>query len=322
VSDAHESRAESETEVIPAVGSGGAVARTQELPVVEDETVVAPAPVQVETVLAPSPDQVETVVAPSPDQVETVVAPSPDQDETVVAPPPVQASPRSAPAPAAEQPAPVPAPAPAPASDQPPSPVVRPAPAPAPAGTAATGRARGTGWRNAFLALIAVLVIAAVAGVVVARDRAGTAASASGGSAAVAVPATITSLDPAGGSGFRKDSGSAWRTQTYQSAEFGNLKDGVGLLLDLGSAREVATVTLDAVGGPIAVELRSGDEQAASAGGYQKVASADSASGPTTLTPKDAGKHRYWLIWVTRLASQGGGYRAVIRDPAVKGPAS
>ena len=154
-------------------------------------------------------------------------------------------------------------------------------------------------------------------------SKAGTAAPAgSAAGAAVTVPATITSFDPSGGSGFRKESGSTWRTQTYQSAEFGNLKDGVGLLLDLGSGREVTTVTLDVVGGPIAVELRAGDERAASAGGYTKVASAGSASGPTTLTTKDAGKHRYWLVWVTSLASQDGGYRAVIREPAVKARAS
>ena len=173
------------------------------------------------------------------------------------------------------------------------------------------------------MALVAVLVVAAVAGVVVALDRAGNAAPGrSGAGVLVAVPATITSLDPSGGSGFRKEGASTWRTQTYQSADFGNLKDGVGLLLDLGSGREVRTVTLDVVGGPIAVELRAGDDRGTSAGGYSKVASAGSASGATTLTPKDAGKHRYWLVWVTRLASQDGGFRAVIRDPAVKAPPS
>ncbi len=162
-------------------------------------------------------------------------------------------------------------------------------------------------------------MVAVVAGVVLTRNgREGTTPAPGQSGAAVAVDPTITSLDPSGGSGFRKETGSTWRTQTYRSAEFGNLKDGVGLLLDLGSAREVTTVTLDVVGGPIAVELRAGDERASSAGGYRTVASAGSASGPTTLTPKDAGKHRYWLIWVTRLASQDGGYRAVIRDPAVK----
>jgi hypothetical protein len=166
--------------------------------------------------------------------------------------------------------------------------------------------------------LVAVLVVGAGVGVFLARHHVGSPAAArSGSSASVAVPATITSFDPSSGSGFRQESGSTWRTQTYQTATFGNLKDGVGLLLDLGSPREVTAMTFDVQGGPIAVELRAGDQRAASAGGYQKVANADSASGPTTLTPKDAGKHRYWLLWVTRLASQDGGYRAVIRQPVV-----
>jgi hypothetical protein len=182
---------------------------------------------------------------------------------------------------------------------------------------------RVTGWRTPILAIVAVLVVAVVAGAVVARERRGTAAPGGRGSGApVAVPATITSLDPSGGSGFRRESGSTWRTQTYQSAGFGNLKDGVGLLFDLGSGRQVSTVSFEVVGGPIAVELRAADARAASAGGYRTVASAGSASGPTTLTPKDGGRHRYWLLWVTRLASQDGGYRAVIRDPAVKAPPS
>jgi hypothetical protein len=169
------------------------------------------------------------------------------------------------------------------------------------------------------VALVAVLVVAAVAGVLVARNHAGTGAAGGGRSgAAVAVPTTISSFDPSGGSGFRKEGGNTWRTQTYQSAQFGNLKDGVGLLVDLGSSREVTAVTLQVAGGPLAIELRAGDQRATSASGFQKVAAADSASGATTLTPQNAGKHRYWLIWVTRLASQDGGYRAVIQDVAVK----
>ncbi len=325
MSDAHEPAGERETEVLPAVGSGEDIVRTRELPVVEDETVVTAPPAQAETVVAP-PVQAETVVA-SPARAEAVVAPPAPSPSAAPSPAP---SPSAAPSPA-PQPPPAQAetvvapPPPAPSPSAAPSPAPQPPPAPAPAPRPAVARSgRGSGWRNAFLALVAVLLVAGVAGVVVARGRSGTATrSASGSRAAVAVPAAVTSFDPSGGSGFRQESGSTWRTQTYQTAQFGNLKEGVGLVLDLGSAREVSTVDLDVVGGPIGVELRAGDERAASAGGYQKVASADSASGPTTLTPaKDAGKHRYWLVWVTRLASQDGGYRAVIRDPAVRGPAS
>ena len=139
--------------------------------------------------------------------------------------------------------------------------------------------------------------------------------------APVALDAAISSVDPSGGSGFRRD-GSSWRTQTYTSADFGNLKDGVGLLLDLGSARTVSAVTFDVVGGPIAVELRAGDSSGTSPSSYDRVVADPSASGSTTLAVKGGAKHRYWLVWVTKLAAQDGGYRAVIRNPVARAPAS
>jgi hypothetical protein len=168
----------------------------------------------------------------------------------------------------------------------------------------------------------AIAVLAIVAGVVALRERAaGGSASGSSQAASVKLPSTITSFDPSGGSGFRRD-GAAWRTQTYADANFGNLKPGVGLLLDLGASRPVSTVTLDVVGGPIAVELRAGDSAGGVASGYQRVAADPSASGSTTLTVKGGAAHRYWLVWVTRLAAADGGYRAVIQAPTALGPRS
>jgi hypothetical protein len=164
-------------------------------------------------------------------------------------------------------------------------------------------------------------VLVVVAGVVTLRDRGGNAASGSArsSSASLKLPATITSVDPSGGSGFRQD-GTTWRTQTYTSADFGNLKDGVGLLLDLGTSKTVGKVTLDVPGGPIAVELRAGDSATGSASAYQRLAADPSASGSTTLTVDGGSEHRYWLIWVTRLAPEDGGYRAVIEDPTAFAP--
>ena len=102
-------------------------------------------------------------------------------------------------------------------------------------------------------------MLAVVAGVVALRGRGGNGSAAGSSQAAtVKLPSTITSFDPSGGSGFRRD-GAAWRTQTYVSADFGGLKDGVGLLLDLGASQAVIKVTLDVVDAPIAVELRAGD---------------------------------------------------------------
>jgi hypothetical protein len=175
------------------------------------------------------------------------------------------------------------------------------------------------------LALITAVVIGAVAGVVVLRGRGELGILGSGGAGTTAgtasLAASVSSLDPSGGSGFRSAGGTTWRTQTYQTANFGNLKSGVGLLLDVGAPHAVSAVTFEVVGGPIAVELRAGDQRAGSESGYAPITGASGASGPTTFTVKGA-KHRYWLIWVTRLAAQDGGFRAVIRQPVVKGSAS
>jgi putative peptidoglycan lipid II flippase len=174
--------------------------------------------------------------------------------------------------------------------------------------------------------VIAVLVVALVLGLVALNRRGSSGGTASGSSSsssasAVALPGTISSVDPSEGSGFRRD-GSSWRTQTYTSADFGNLKDGVGLLLDLGSARTVTSVTFDVVGGPIAVELRAGDTSGRSPSSYDRVVADPSASGSTTLAVKGGAKHRYWLVWVTKLAAQDGGYRAILSTLQARGPRS
>jgi eukaryotic-like serine/threonine-protein kinase len=135
--------------------------------------------------------------------------------------------------------------------------------------------------------------------------------------AAVIKPASVVGFDPAGGSGFRQD-GATWRTQTYRSAQFGNLKSGVGLVLDLGEAREVSSVTLEASAGA-AVELRASDAAPGAIEDFEKVDAADAAAGTTTLSGKDAGAHRYWMLWVPRLAPSDGGFSAQISNPVVTG---
>jgi hypothetical protein len=134
-----------------------------------------------------------------------------------------------------------------------------------------------------------------------------------------AIQAQVSSVDPVGGSGFRRE-GDRWRTQSYGSAEFGNLKDGVGLLLDLGSPRAVTDVTLD-VQGPVDIELRAGDQAVQDGTSFDQVAAKPGADGATKLDGTKGGKHRYWLVWVTKLANDGGGYSAVLGQPKVSGPA-
>jgi hypothetical protein len=104
------------------------------------------------------------------------------------------------------------------------------------------------------------------------------------------------------GTGFEPD-GRAWATQTYNSVTFGNLKPGVGLILDLGSAKDVASVSFTAKTGPLTVELLSADEKPADLSGWKDAVKATSAPGATktTFDASEAGKQRYWMIWVTKL---------------------
>jgi hypothetical protein len=129
---------------------------------------------------------------------------------------------------------------------------------------------------------------------------------------AAPTPVTITNVsnfDPKG-DGFRKQNGT-WRSSRYNTADFGGLKDGIGLLLDLGTTRPLRTVTLTVLEDQVTLELRAADAKASSETGYQKVGSPVTAKGAVTLPATAGGSHRYWLVWVTGLGSSN---RAVIQD--------
>ncbi len=127
----------------------------------------------------------------------------------------------------------------------------------------------------------------------------------------------VSSYDPAvGGSGFRpKDGGAFWDTATYNSETFGGLKKGVGLVLDLGSAKAVTSVKFKAQTGPLTVQLRSADDKpSGSANGSSASKTVQTTTGETELKTTKGGKHQYWMIWVTNL---GPTKKAVISDISV-----
>lgn len=173
--------------------------------------------------------------------------------------------------------------------------------------------------------LVAVALGVGVGALFAQRDGPGPEAGGdgTGGSAGEAQPiepAAVSSFDPVGGSGFEDDGDGTWSTQTYTTAEFGNLKEGVGLLVDLGEPREVTTVAVDLTPGT-EVQLLGGDEPPASdVSGYTPAESTTSGDGTTTLSGAEAGSHRYWLVWVTRLAAVSDGFVAEAGTPVVEGP--
>lgn len=117
---------------------------------------------------------------------------------------------------------------------------------------------------------------------------------------ATIVTAPVTPVAPGDTSSFKKRDG-VWKSQTYADANFGNLKNGIGLRLDLGTTRPLTSVTFTAENGPLTVELRAGDAPATDGKDYQLVGQPVQADGKTTLPATAGGSHRYWMIWVTKL---------------------
>ncbi|MFF8474762.1 protein kinase family protein [Streptomyces sp. NPDC015414] len=115
---------------------------------------------------------------------------------------------------------------------------------------------------------------------------------------------------------YDNSTASYWQTDFYLSPEFGNLKSGVGVKLDLGKVQQVGKVSITFVG-ETSVELRAADAAAGSEpttfNAYTKVAS---GSGTTvTLKPGKTLKTQYLLVWLTKLpADNEGHWRGRVAD--------
>ncbi|MFF9751965.1 serine/threonine protein kinase [Streptomyces sp. DH-12] len=113
------------------------------------------------------------------------------------------------------------------------------------------------------------------------------------------------------------DPTSYWQTSYYASSDFGRLKPGVGVVVDLGKSQDVGKVTVTFIGST-SVELRAapGDAESrpTSFDSYSKVAEGSGAA--VSLAPKSTVKTRYLLVWLTDLPLQAddGRWRGRIAD--------
>jgi cytoskeletal protein RodZ len=111
----------------------------------------------------------------------------------------------------------------------------------------------------------------------------------------------------------------AWHTEWYTSAHFGNLYAGTGLLVDMGKTVTItaAQVTLGAARGAN-LQLRVGAAPTLSA--LAPVATAADAGGAVQLRPATPARGRYVLIWFTKLPPDPNGtFEAVVRDLRLEG---
>jgi hypothetical protein len=113
------------------------------------------------------------------------------------------------------------------------------------------------------------------------------------------------------------DPATAWSTLTYRgSPAFGNLKDGVGLLLDLGSPQALSGVTLTTTRPGSTVEIRTADEPATSLDGFTATADATLESS-TELAFDESVTAQYVLVWITGLVPAEDGFAADIAEITV-----
>ena len=123
--------------------------------------------------------------------------------------------------------------------------------------------------------------------------------------------ATLTAFDPGKGDGHEHDDllpllhdnnpATAWMTETYSSRNFGGLKDGVGVIVDLGQTATLSGIRIQGAssGWTAAIYVAKGAPDAINTWGMA-IARRDNMVGDNTITfPATSG--RTLLLWITDL---------------------
>ena len=122
---------------------------------------------------------------------------------------------------------------------------------------------------------------------------------------------TAHSFDPADRTGFENeaaamnavdaDSLTSWSTDAYSSRQFGNLKTGVGLVIDLTTEGPIGTVTIDSPSSGWSIDAYTATGSPTTLIGWGSVrASAMNVRGPLTLNLQGASGNAV-LLWITQL---------------------
>jgi len=96
-----------------------------------------------------------------------------------------------------------------------------------------------------------------------------------------------------------------WSTQYYDTAEFGNLKKGSGLILTMPGKIRLSSIQVEfgqEPGADVQIMVGNSDVRSPSAlGSMTTVAQASDVSGTHTFTTRSTATGRYVLIWFTKL---------------------
>ena len=152
--------------------------------------------------------------------------------------------------------------------------------------------------------------------------------SASAVAAQALAPASVAAFGPAGTAdgdnpqlaplAVGRNPARPWYSQWYATAEFGQLKAGTGLLLDMGHPVTVSSVRL--AGQPFGCRPSAAGREQARLGVAARVASASNAGGAVRMQLTAPVHARYVLIWFTKLPPDAAGtYQASVYKISVRG---
>jgi hypothetical protein len=166
-------------------------------------------------------------------------------------------------------------------------------------------------------------VIVSAPAVTVPASPAPQAATTAGGPIAIL---SATGFDPQGDQGesnaqaarvFDGDPATTWSTELYNTAQFGSLKKGVGLLLDLGQPTSVHDVTVDLANGPVDVTVYVATSPSL-AGATSVIGSVSAATGRIQLKAAVAmPESQFVIVWFSSLAPLDGKFGASISEIAL-----
>ena len=120
---------------------------------------------------------------------------------------------------------------------------------------------------------------------------------------------------------FDGDRESAWTTERYEQEDLGGLKDGVGVVLDLGDSAEIASVRIRTDLPGWRFELFASDDpeplddEQLTADGEESF----DTSATTTVDLDEPVQAQYLLVWITLLTESEDGFRGQINEVDVFG---
>lgn len=121
-------------------------------------------------------------------------------------------------------------------------------------------------------------------------------------------PANVTIYDPQGTGSEREgdlpnlldgDAETTWRTQHYEGAAFGGLKEGVGFVIELEQAAYVEEVLLRSTFDGVDVELRAAEGIAPEPDDWRTLDRVEDGSDVITLEPVESVRTEHLLVWIT-----------------------